>query len=271
MPDSRTVSEDRGYVAVVRDVVRLVRREQIVLTSGSIAYFSFLSLVPLLLLLAVFLSSLWRNALVVVAVSRATRVLAPGNAAHVQEIVFGTREGDPLTFVTLAVLLWGALLTFRALNTTFAGIYGTYDERTLRDTVIDVVLVFGVIVFTVTAVTSIGVVLSTFVRDGTWIRLEPLVLFVVLAGTVLPLDYILPDVDTGVAEAAPGALFAAGAWVVLRTLFGYYVSVSVAARFYGAVSAFLLILVWLYVGGFVLMTGAALNAVLAGRVDPAPE
>lgn len=259
------MSESRGYATVVRDVVSLVRREQIVLVSGSIAYFSFLSLVPLLLLLAIAISSLWRNALVVVAVSRATRLLAPGNAARLQEIVLGSREGDPLTVVTLVVLLWGALLTFRALNTAFAGIYGTYEERTLRSTVVDVLLVFGVIVFTVTAITSVGVVLSAFVRSDTLVRVEPLVLFAVLAATFFPLYYILPDVDVRLGEAVPGSLFAAGAWVVLRMLFGYYVSVSVVTRFYGAASAFLFILVWLYVGGFLLMTGAALNAVLAGR------
>ena len=252
----------------LRQVIALARREQIVLTAGSIAYFTFVSLIPLLLLLVAVLSVFQNRALTEWIIDRATRALAPENAVPLQEIVLGTAADQQATVVSTVVLLWGALLTFRALNSAFGGIYDTYHETSLFGTAADVVLVLVVIVVSVVSLTLAGEALSLFVGVGFWTTLWPLLLFGVLAVVFFPLYYVLPDVDVTVREALPGTLFAAGAWSVLRVLFGYYVSVSSTIRFYGAASTFLLILLWLYAGGFVLLVGAIVNAVVGGRADP---
>jgi membrane protein len=262
------VSAVDDSIAVLLDVVALARRERIVLTAGSVAYFTFISLVPLLLLLVAAVSLFGADVLVRRVVNRAARTLTPESADLLQEIVLGAASDEGATVVGAVVLFWGALLTFRALDTTFTGIYDTRGERSLLGTAVDVVLVFAVIVLAAVAMVAVGVVLSTLVRTRLWSTVEPLVLFAVLAVVFFPLYYVLPDVGIGIGEAAPGTVFAAAAWTVLQALFGYYAAISVTIQLYGTASAILLILVWLYVGGFVLLVGAALNAVLAGRVDP---
>jgi membrane protein len=262
------VSAVDDSIAVLLDIVALARRERIVLTAGSVAYFTFISLVPLLLLLVAAVSLFGADVLVRRVVNRAARTLTPESADLLQEIVLGAASDEGATVVGAVVLFWGALLTFRALDTTFTGIYDTRGERSLLGTAVDVVLVFTVIVLAAVAMVAVGVVLSTLVRTRLWSTVEPLVLFAVLAVVFFPLYYVLPDVGIGIGEAAPGTVFAAAAWTVLQALFGYYAAISVTIQLYGTASAILLILVWLYVGGFVLLVGAALNAVLAGRVDP---
>ena len=261
------MSRTDDVVAVLADVIALARRERIVLTAASLAYFTFISLVPLLLLLVVAISALGSDALAIRAVTRATRTLVPENAELLRGIVFGAADGGA-TLLSAAVFLWGALLTFRALNTAFGGIYGTQGERSLIGTAVDIVLVLVVIVVAVVAMVVGGVVLSLFVETRLWKTLGPIVVFAVFAVVFVPLYYILPDIDSGVVEILPGTVFAAVSWTVLQSLFGYYASISTLPQLYGAASAVLLILVWLYVGGFALLVGAALNATLADRADP---
>lgn len=258
-------------IGIIVDIITLARREQFILTAASLAYFAFISLVPLLLLLVVAVSVLGGDALATRAVTRATQTVAAENADLLRDIVFSAANRQQATVVGAAVLLWGALLTFRALDTAFAGIYGTHDERSPLGMVIDVLLVFVVIVAAAVAMVATGVALSVFVRTQLWQTLGPLVLFAVLAVVFVPLYYILPEADLRFTEVLPGTAFAAAAWAILQSLFGYYAAISGVTRLYGAASAFLLILVWLYVGGFVLLVGAALNAVLSGRVEPDAE
>lgn len=255
-------------VGVLADIVALARRERFVLTAASIAYFAFISLVPLLLLVVVAVTALGGDALAMRAVTRATRTLVPENAALLREIVFGAADGERATILSAAVLLWGALLLFRALSTAFGGIYGTYGERSFLGAVVDVVLVFVVVVVAVVAMVVGGVVLSAFVDTQLWQTLGPVVVFGVFTVVFVPLYYILPDIDSEFAEILPGTIVAAAAWTVLQSLFGYYATISTLPQLYGAASAVLLILVWLYVGGFALLVGAALNATLADRVKP---
>ena len=256
---------------VVAAIVAIGRRERMVLTAASLAYFAFISMVPLLLLLVVAVTALGGDALAMRTVSRATTTLTPESADLLREIVFSAADRDRATVIGATVLLWGSLLTFRSLNTAFAGIYGTHGEPSMLSTLFDIVLVFVIIVATAVALVLGGVGLSAFVETRLWQTVGPLVVFAVLALVFGPLYYVLPDADIGFRETLPGTVFAAAAWTVLQLLFGYYTQVSGLTRLYGAASAFLLIMVWLYVGGFVLLIGAALNAVLADRVEPDDE
>lgn len=262
------VSDANGPVGILMDIIALARRESIVLTAASIAYFAFISLIPLLMFLVVAVSIFGSEALAARAVSRAARTLTPENANLLREIAVDTTNEQGVTAVGGALLLWGALLIFRALNTAFAGIYSTHGEHSLYDAIRDVVLVFAIVVLTAVAIVGAGVALSVFVRTQLWKTLGPLILFAVLSVVFLPLYYILPDVKVRVVEALPGTVFAAAGWTILQTVFGYYMAISGATRFYGAASAFLIVLLWLYAGGFVLLLGAILNAVLAGYSDP---
>lgn len=60
-------------------------------------------------------------------------------------------------------------------------------------------------------------------------------------------------------------LVAAVGWVGLKWLFNLYVSFSSKPDVYGLIGTLVLLVTWLYVGGLVLLVGAAVNAIRAGR------
>ncbi len=78
---------------------------------------------------------------------------------------------------------------------------------------------------------------------------------------------MFPADDVTVREALPGAVFAGVSWTVLGTVFGVYAAQAGGAQLYGVLGGVLLLLVWFYFAGLVLLLGAALNAVLAGRFE----
>src|SRR5699024_956335 len=157
-------------------------------------------LVPLLLLIVVTVTVLGGDALAVRTITRATDTLVPENAALLRGIVFSAVNREQATVISIVVLLWGALLTFRALNTAFADIYGSHGERSLLGTVADIVLVFVVIVVAVVAMVVGGVVLSVFVDTQLWKTLGPAIVFAVFVVVFAPLYYILPDIDGRLVE-----------------------------------------------------------------------
>jgi membrane protein len=81
----------------------------------------------------------------------------------------------------------------------------------------------------------------------------------------LPLFYLFPDEEVTVREVVPGTVLAAVGWTVLEFLFRYYVAVVGVGERYGVLGTVVLLVTWLYFSGFVVLLGAALNSVLAGR------
>lgn len=63
--------------------------------------------------------------------------------------------------------------------------------------------------------------------------------------------------------AAPGALFATIAWIIISKLFGYYIDhFSNYIKTYGSIGAIMLFIMWLYFTGYILIIGAEINAIL---------
>ncbi|THE63493.1 hypothetical protein D8Y22_16815 [Salinadaptatus halalkaliphilus] len=97
------------------------------------------------------------------------------------------------------------------------------------------------------------------------------VLAVLLIGVFAPMYYLFPEPTVSVGEILPGTVFAALSWTVLAVGFRIYVATSDSVALFGIAGAVLIILTWVYLGGFCLLLGAVLNAVLADRVDPETE
>ncbi|MFC7167731.1 YhjD/YihY/BrkB family envelope integrity protein [Halospeciosus flavus] len=121
------------------------------------------------------------------------------------------------------------------------------------------------------AVVAVGLVREIVTLPGGG-PLEPFVnvtlLGVGLAVAFLPLYYVFPDADVTVREILPGAAFAGLGWAVLETAFRVYAQrAGGASELYGFVGAILALLTFFYFSGLLLLAGAALNAVLAGRSE----
>lgn len=247
-------------LAAGRATVLLARDARVPLLAASVAYFAFISLVPLMLLVLVAATVLGRADLALATIREGTELFSPTVADVLRAVVASAADRRRVTLVGGVVLLWAALRTFRALDAAFGEVYADAEERgSFTEGLLDAAVglgaisLAGIVVFVTVVVLQLG-------RSG---ASATALLFVGFAVVFYPMYYLFPRTDPAPLDVVPGTVVAAGTWTGFQTLFDAYVTAAPEA--YDALGAVLLVLTWLYVSSLVLLVGAALNAVLGGR------
>ena len=250
----------------VRSLVGVVRDEQLTFLAAAIAYYAFVSLVPLSLLTLAVASAVAGETIAAEVLALVGEFLTPEAATLLEGALVADAGREGATIVGLLVLLWSSLRLFRGLDVAFARVYGHETPVGLLSQVRDALLVLGAIGFGLGVTVVLGTVVP--VSDLPLASyVGPLSLVVVLSFVFLPVYYVFPESGVDVREAVPGAVFAGGGWTLLQLGFSVYAARAASFQLYGIISAVLVVLTWFYFGGLLVLLGAALNAVLAGRKD----
>jgi membrane protein len=249
---------------VIGAVVREVRAENVTFMAGSIAYHAFVSLLPFLLLVLSVVSAAGDEALARQLIRAVAGYLTPETVELLVQAAFQATGDARLSVVGLAVLVWGTLRIFRGLDQAFSDIYESESANTFLDQLRDGFVVFGAIGLALFLVSAADVFVSLPSFGPAQPVVDPLLSVATVSVALLPMYYVFPDEDVSVREVLPGAVVGAVGWLALSTVFRYYVALSSTAS-YGIVGVVILLVTWLYFGGLVLLVGASLNAVLAGR------
>jgi len=255
----------RSRIALVRAVVREVRARDVTLLAASIAYYAFVSLLPLLVLTTIVATALGGPAFRAAVLDLAGRYLLPVGQGVVDEALANTTGRGGVTVVGLLLLLWSSVKLFRGIDTAFARIYDTPARDFLGSLRVGVTVLVAVGVGAFGGVALVGV--ATLLRTPVAL-VAPLVFFTVLLAALFPVYYLTPAGSVSPREALPGALLCAGGWTVFGTAFALYAAVATTsgqAALYGTLGAILLLVTWFYLAGLVLLVGATLNAVRADR------
>ncbi|MEF8840285.1 MAG: YihY/virulence factor BrkB family protein [Haloarculaceae archaeon] len=261
-----------GIVRVTRQTVQEVRDDRITFIAASLAYYAFVSLVPLLLLAVVAASLFGGEALALALANRATDAFGSQAGTLVQETLSNTVGGAGAGVVGTAVLLWSGLKLFRGMDVAFSTVYGAPLPDSIVDQLRNGAVTLGAVGVGIAATVAVGVALAVLNPDLVVLGFDlagtvgTLLLVGGLTAAFLPLYYFLPG-DVEVREALPGAVFAAVGWTLLQTGFRIYAASAGSYEGYGVLGAVLLLVTFLYFGGLILLVGVVLNAVLAGRVD----
>jgi membrane protein len=253
----------RGY-EIGRRLVRRAQTEQLTLLAAGVAFYGFISLVPLMLLALAIAASIGGDALAARVTAAADDVLTPSAQLLLTETLVDESGRRGATLVGALGLLWGSSRVFRGLDQAFAAVYGTVASKSLLGTLWDAAIVIVAIALGAGLVGALETVLG-FVPFGDVVLIGPLFVLFGLIAAFLPLYMILPDADVPAREALPGTLVAAVGWLTLSRTFSLYAGVATQYAFYGALGAVFLVLIWLYVGAGILIFGAILNATLADR------
>ena len=257
-------------VAVVRGVAAGVQSDRVTFIAAGLAYYAFISLIPLLLLALVVTSFLGDSELVVTAVDRVSRTLGEGAGGALSEALAGAAGRGGATLFGLVVFLWSGLKLFRGLDIAFSEVYGAPGPTSLVEQLRNAAITLGAVAVAVGATVAVGVAIAGLgigSVGGGRVPLGTVGLVVGLTAAFLPLYYVLPGVELPVREALPGAVIAAVGWTALQTGFRVYAGVAGSYEAYGVIGGVLLLVTFLYFGGLILLLGAVLNAVLAGRAD----
>jgi membrane protein len=259
-------------IGVTRSVVNGIRSDRVTFIAASLAYYAFISLIPLLLLAIVIGSVIYPDFAKEVAEPVANAV-GPQAGELVRDALESQSGQSGATVIGILLLLWSSLKLFRGLDIAFSTVYsntlpaGLVEQ--LRNGLITLLAVGAGIVVTIAigillALSGIDIVIGGVNVIGT---IGTIAQFGGLTLTLLPLYYVLPGESISVREALPGAVFAAIGWTVLQTGFRIYAAQAGNYAAYGAIGGVLLLVTFLYFGGLILLVGVVLNATLVGRID----
>ncbi|MFC7224299.1 YihY/virulence factor BrkB family protein [Halalkalicoccus sp. GCM10025322] len=265
------MSRIESGVAIGRGVVREAQDDDITFLAASIAYYAFISLIPLLLFVFLIVSIVGGQELATQVTQQSGEYLAPAGQDAIEGAITGDEGRGGATIAGFVVLLWSALKLFRGLDTAFSIVYGSGLEKSIISQIVNALLVFGAILVAVLGMLALGTV-TALIPDIPYISLTPLLALVALSVVFLPVHYVMPDVDGfTVRQALPGAVLTGVGWSILHALFGIYASNAGQYDAYGVVGAILLLLTWLYIGGIVIILGAVFNYVLMARDNDIPD
>ncbi|WP_255195047.1 YihY/virulence factor BrkB family protein [Halorarius litoreus] len=261
-----------GLVSLGRAVVEAVRSDRITFIAASLAYYGFISLLPLMLLALVAASVIGGPELAAEVGAEVAASLGPQAGDLVVDALTDAAGRGGATVVGIGVLLWSGLKLFRGMDVAFSTIYGTASEESFLDQLRDASVTLLGVGFGLVVTLVVGIATAQFDRVVAGVDVfnvvGSVVLLVGLTAAFLPLYYVLPDRGgITVREAVPGALFAAVGWVALTTGFRIYAGVATSYQAYGVLGGVLLLVTFLYFGGLILLVGVVLNAVIAGRID----
>ena len=260
------MSERPGSRETVLLLVGAARSEGLGFLAAAIAYYAFVSLIPLVILALAGATFVGGDALAAAVAATLSDVLTEETLTLLESALESGSGRGGATVAGLAVLVWSGLRLFRGLHAAFARIYGTAATTSLRNEFGDAVTTLGTMAGAVLMLAVVlGVLGSGLIPGGR--LLAPLGSALLLPVAFYPMYYILPDVPVGPLDAVPGAVLAGLGWTLLGWGFALYTTYAATVSIYGAVGVVLLALTWFYAGALLILLGAVLNAVRAGRMD----
>lgn len=252
-------------VAILRAMVAETTENHLTFMAGSLAFYAFLSLIPLFILAFIAASVVGGEAFAQQVTGLLESVLTDSAREVLADVLTDPSGQTGASALGLLTLLWSALKLFRGLDIAFDAVYGVREAKPLLKQLRDAIIVLVAVGFAVGAIVLTGGVLALVPLFPSVERFSALLLVASLSVTFLPLYYFVPDVDLSVLEVLPGTVLAALGWTVTEFVFQFYVAYAGQYAAYGVVGGVLLVLIWLYYSCSVLLFGAVVNVVLAGR------
>ena len=274
----RRLWESAG-VRFVREIVEVYFDRRVSRSAAELAYFLILSFFPVLICVNAFVGLLHLDVNLILA---GTEEFLPKESRSIlgDYILYITdNQSNAMLFAGLTMTLFSASAAFRALMNIMADIYGRTTYRGLGQVVASVA--FSVL-FLITIYLSLAVLLTgswflhlvetylpwvrQVVGDWQWIRFWVLfclvMLFVLLTYRMAaPRGKPRPPILTG-------GVLASAALVCASMLFSWFIGMS--SRYslvYGSLASVIILLVWLYFCGNILLLGAVTGRVFSRRVE----
>jgi membrane protein len=243
--------------------------------AAQLAYYFFLALFPALLFLIALASFLPAQDLVNRVISMMQGAAPPEVISIIREQLQGIaegRQGGLLSFGVIAAL-WSSSAAMVAIIDALNSAYDVEEGRPWwKQRLTAVLLTAGVALFILLAFALVvaGPQLAEFVvgRFGlsgvvewAWKILQWPLVFALVATAIGLVYYFAPDVDQDFTWITPGSLFATLLWLVGSLGFRFYVvNFGSYNETYGAIGGVMVLMLWLYLTGLVIIVGAEMNA-----------
>ncbi|MGB5082107.1 MAG: YihY/virulence factor BrkB family protein [Burkholderiales bacterium] len=274
---SRTAQVLTHPGAFALQVIRAFRANQGLLLAGAVAYYTLLSLVPLLILMVIALSHVIDQAVLLETVRRALEWVVPGQSkAVVRELAAFLPHADVLGWVLLGTMLVFSSLAFTVLENAISVIFLHRVVARRRHFIVSALLPFGYIAFIGVALFAGTIVLTVLpavrgenvvVLGHDWpfgLSSRLALYFVGVAAEVLLLSslyFFMPVGRIPLSHALMGGVTAGLLWEIIRHgLVWYFGTLSQVNIVYGSLTTAIVVLLSLEIAATLLLLGAQVIA-----------
>jgi membrane protein len=262
---------------IARETVEAFIRHNGTTLAAAIAYYTLLSIFPLILGLLAIIGTVVSDPAAREDLVSSIAGLFPGAGDLIQTTVTEVVRGRGTAGIVATLgLIWSASGVFGAMNLALDRVWQAPTYRSLPASVgLSIALVFAVgIIFVASLALSAAVQLATQLQlPVLGFSLSDLPLLVALIGVVLPflvtfgifvLIYrFVPNVRLAWSCAWPGALLASILFEVAKQAFAFYLSTFAHLNsVYGPIGAVIALITWAFFAANVLILGAEFNATL---------
>jgi len=241
-------------LGIARRVVEVVYEQEVKYPAAALAYYAFVSFVPVLLIVF----ALFGERLAARVQQSTPQFLTLGARQLVYEATTTATGRTGAAALAVVVLAWSA-------TNVAAGFLAVVDrvergpKRSRRRQVRDGAIVLVSLVLTIGAIVLASTLIGT--PTGTAIGLGSLV--VALSVVFVPLYYVPSRALDRPSAALPGAIAAAVGLTVIHAGVHFYAVNAGRFAVYGVLSGIIVILTSLYLASAVLLTGVIVNAIVA--------
>lgn len=268
----------------IKYFLRKISASRISAYAAQTAYFMFLSLIPLIMLL---LSMLQLFGDVGVAVTETISEVMPGILGEfINDFIVEIMSDGRLTMTILSafLLIWSAS---RGVFSIIGGLNSVYEIKESRKyvwvrflsvlyTMAFVIIVCGVLLIMVFGDALIDLANSFFpnLKGLVYIisSLRYILGFIILVLFFSIIYKSMPSKKMKFLDQIPGAVIAGAGWVSFSILFSFYVdNFSNYANVYGSLTAIIVLMLWLYTCMYIMFIGAEINCILSTKVNSQKE
>lgn len=256
-----------------KEVLGQFKKDNVTLLAASQAYYYLLSIVPLLLV--AFAVIPYFHITPQQAMDFVSSVLPSEMSQIFRENIVSIVEDQKGGLLTIGIIgsLWSASGAINAFIKASNEAYEVDETRhfiTVR--ALALVLTIGMILSLIVALllpilgSAILDMLKSFIgiseqfaitfQFGRWI-----IAIIVLTGILLLLYHFAPNKKFPFHHVLPGALTASLMWILISLAFSFYVShFGNYSKTYGSIGGIIILMIWFYLTGLILMIGAEINA-----------
>nr|WP_289765445.1 YihY/virulence factor BrkB family protein [uncultured Acetatifactor sp.] len=264
----------RQLFNILLDFSAKMKKQNISTFAASTAFFFFLSIVPMLIMVCTIIpyTPLTEENLVE-AVTDLTPDQVDGLAKSLISDIYKNSAG--VLSIALIATLWSASKGVMALMRGLNAINGVEENRNYF--VVRVIASFYTIVMLIVMVLSLFLMVFGDQLVNLMLhripQLKQLVSFImnfrfifvwaVLSVLFAAVYAYVPDKKLAFREQIPGAVFSAVVWSVFSWAFSYYVTYGNSYGIYGSLSIIIIVLLWMYFCMYIILIGAYLNRYFA--------
>ncbi len=241
--------------------------------AASAAFFLFLSLVPIILLICSIIpyTNLSQETVIAILDRYVAQVVPENVSTLLNSIVDEIYRGNLLTLSVSAVAtVWSAGKAFLALSRGLDAIHQTggqnYVLARLKACLYTVIMMASIVFMLLVVVFGGKIVelITRYIPDVApfldWLLTRRFVFSVLGLAVVFTVVYTwVPKKKLSPLSQIPGAVFAALAWMVFSWLFSAYVSRTDSFGAYGSLATIVIAMLWMYYCMYILLLGAYLN------------